>query len=369
MSKSYKIWYNSKLYNSDKYPKRYRAEFIEPGIISYEDIGMGKVYVGDETLSKMNQSFIGRPVVNVVHQDLSPEEAFRLSEDDLESLACGVVYDVGKLPNGWYYCDMIIWDEATKYNIDVKGFSCSCAYVVNQVGVPGEYHGIKYDEEILDGVYTHNAIVERPRYERSKVYAIEKSYTNSRYDEVVKILTNSKGEKVMAQIFKHLFNARKEKTETVENSAQNELKSIDGAFVEVDGEKISLENAISAYKTVKENEKSDTELKDEDKVDVDGELVNVADLKNAYRNMCGTKKKNNAEPVADTEAEEVSDMENAEPVADTPAEEVVMSNSKGKHFKVLKNAMQATEDPAPIVSTKYDNYKRGQERYGSKEVK
>jgi hypothetical protein len=357
----------------NKWPKRYRSEFIEPGIVSYEDLGMGMIYVGNETLENMLDSFIGKPVVNEVHQDLTPKQAFKISNKDLESMADGVVYEVGKLPNGWYYCDMIIWDEETKNNIENNGYNVSCAYIVDKSGPNGTYHGLQYDEEVLEGTYTHNAIVENPRYEGAKIYPLPSSYQNSMADEAIQIITNAKGEDMRNKIFKHILNSVKGKTaknaeppkddekDKEKDEKENGLLNMEGAMIETeDGQQISLEEAVNAYKTMKENgggQQKPKTLTMQDTVDVDGEMINVSDLVAA----CGAVKQN-AEPPQDVVAEDVVDDPNKTAVQNSKPQK------KANHFKIVKNAAERTQEERVLVNTKTDRLKRGRERYGTKEA-
>ena len=157
-------------------PVRYRALFIEPGIISYDDIGAGHVLVLRPALDKMLQSFIGKPVFNVSHNDTSAKTAFdfsNLTDDEKDNLACGVISAVRfDDASGWYWADMMIWDAATQSNIDKNGFTVSCAYIPGEDtdATGGTYHGIHFDEEVLSGAYTHMAVVDNPRYEGARVF-------------------------------------------------------------------------------------------------------------------------------------------------------------------------------------------------------
>jgi hypothetical protein len=173
-------------------PKRYRTEFIEPGVVSYEDSGQGKVFVSREALDRMKATFIGKPVVNVLHKDLTFEEAFKLSDEERESMADGIVFNCGWLPNGWQFADMIVWDLETQKNIDDRQFSTSCAYLPTEVNTGGKWHNIEYDEEVKNGVYTHMAIVKNPRYEKAKIYELPKEFQNSISDELIEILTKKR---------------------------------------------------------------------------------------------------------------------------------------------------------------------------------
>lgn len=391
--KNYKVFYNDKIddVKNGNYPKRYRSEFIEPGICSYKDLGLGIIYVGSDVLDNMNPTFIGKPVINEEHEDLTPEQAFKLSNEDLESRADGVVYEVGRLPNGWFYNDFIVWDLDTQKNIDERGYSVSCAYIVEKSGNGGKYHDIPYDEEVLKGIYTHHCVVPNPRYEGARVYELTSTYQNCRADEVLQIIKNSKGEdnmKMKSKIFKHLLNGlpgKKGKVKEIKNQEgdgeekkepdekDEEMKNMEGSFIQTEnGDKIPIEEAVAAYKSQKSNQDGEGEgegneekvLSPEDIIEIDGEEVKVSDLMAA----CGSYRKN-VEQAQDTAAEKV--VEEQDTVISNSKKKIEKKNEKKEsvnYFKVVKNAAKQTEEPKVLVNTSDERYKRGKERYGSKKM-
>lgn len=320
-----------------EYPKRYRIEFIEPGLISYEDIDQGIILVRQGALDRMRNTFVGKPLVNEDHIDLTPNQAFKV-DNESKPEADGIVSAAGVTEDGREYVDVLVWNKDTIENIDKNEYSASCSYVPNQVSEGGIYHGIEYDEEVLDGEYTHIAIVSNPRYENVKIYQ------------------NSKRSKSMAKKFK--FGRKKnalpppeepkedkpeETTETTET-----MENMEGAYLEVDGEKIPVEEAMAAYRQKKENEA--TVIGPDDTIDVDGEQVTGAELVAACKAM--------------------REASNAEPPQDTPAEPVVKDNSKGKekknkNFKALENAANTAPEIKPDINTKSERVARGKQRYGT----
>jgi hypothetical protein len=337
--------------SENRYPKRYRAEYIYPGIVSYEDSGAGKVLVLEEALNRMKKSFIGKPAVNFVHKDLTAEEAFKLSNEDLESLADGVVSDVGIISDGerkgWHYADLIIWDEATKNNIDLYGFSVSCAYTPSKVdSTGGKHNNIEYDEEVLDGIYDHMAIVEHPRYEQAKIYENSK---NPKEGTVAKFKFFSKKE-----------NAKKN---TEEEAKEVDMKN--SVFVNSDGEEIPMEELEAAYKAKKKNEIEEEEKKKNavqkinagDEVEIDGKKVKANDLYNAYKAGCA---KQNAEPATDEDLEKVVDEQKQNSLKN--------SGDDPANFKKIQNAINSDDSFNPGIQTRDDRLKHGHQRY-SKTVK
>lgn len=105
---------------------------------------------------------IGVPVI-INHQDVSKENA--------DEIRRGVVSDVWYNPViNWFECAGVIWDEAAQNLITDKGWSVSCSYDVKLADdAGGTENNIPYDIEFLDGVFTHLAIVDNPRYERANI--------------------------------------------------------------------------------------------------------------------------------------------------------------------------------------------------------
>lgn len=105
---------------------------------------------------------IGVPVI-INHQDVSKENA--------DEIRRGVVSDVWYNPViNWFECAGVIWDKTAQNLITDKGWSVSCSYDVKLADdAGGTENNIPYDIEFLDGVFTHLAIVDNPRYERANI--------------------------------------------------------------------------------------------------------------------------------------------------------------------------------------------------------
>lgn len=322
-------------------PKRYRTKFIEPGLADYTAEGFGIVLVSKDTLDRMLPSFVGKPVF-LEHQDVSPEEAFQNNGDSADGVVSDVGYDED---SGWYYADMMIWNDETQRKIDSEGYTVSCAYDVGDAdGTGGKYHNIDFNQSVLDGEYTHMAIVNNPRYEGAT------------------ILRNSKGAKPMAKIFKFLGKKEEIKNqEPEEKKPEEEIVNADSAMVDLgDGEQVPLSDLVAAYKET--SAESETVMNAEDEVDVDGEKVKVGDMINAYRNKCAPSMQN-VEPPQDIDAEDVVDekkqMQNS-----------VKKEEGKKNFQKVENAVRIDVEPIkPILNTKSERLERGKDRYTLKEAK
>lgn len=105
---------------------------------------------------------VGVPVI-INHKDLNT--------DNVDNERVGVVNSVWyDDKDGWYWCDGIIWDETAQNLITDKNWSVSCSYDVKTANDEGgSENNIPYDMEFLDGVFTHLALVDNPRYERANI--------------------------------------------------------------------------------------------------------------------------------------------------------------------------------------------------------
>jgi hypothetical protein len=362
--------------NANGCPKRYRAEFIEPGIINYEDVGQGKVFVSRETLDRMRSSFIGKPVVNAAHKDLSFEEAFKLSDEDRESLADGIIYNCGWLPTGWGFADMIVWDLDTQKNIDQKKFSVSCAYQPTEAGINGKWHNFEYDEEVKNGVYTHMAIVNNPRYEGSKIYELSKEYQNSLADNVIKtyyeIQKESNNNMAKENKILKFFMPKKNEGEKTQEEKDKEAKELEAkknaeeangdekinaeeAMVDIEGKQVPLSEIIKIYQAEQEElAKTQTNaqpLNPEDEVEVDGKKVLVSELMACYSKNTN---KNAGEETAEEKAKKEAETKEA-------------SVKKNANFNKLQNAITKSGSEFKVsFTTENERYAEGQKRYGSK---
>ncbi len=138
--------------------KLFKSRFIQPGIAGYPE-KFGTALIRKESLDKFIYSLRGKYVI-INHKDV-------INEED----KVGEVYDVWFNPeDGWYWCNGVIWDETAQNLITDKGWSVSCSYNVKLADdAGGTENNIPYDIEFLDGVFTHLAIVDNPRYERANI--------------------------------------------------------------------------------------------------------------------------------------------------------------------------------------------------------
>jgi Uncharacterized protein conserved in bacteria (DUF2213) len=153
--------------NEKTWPSFYECNFLEQGLVSYEDVGQGIALLKKETIDKMIPSFIGKPVIDKRHRDISP--------DNYEQFAVGYITDIWfDAATGWYRCKFILTDPKARESIE-NGYGVSCSFKVSGVGSGGEWHAMKYSEEIVKGEGEHLAIVDTPRYEECRIFANSKA--------------------------------------------------------------------------------------------------------------------------------------------------------------------------------------------------
>jgi hypothetical protein len=331
-----------------KKPKIYKARFIEPGVISYEDTEEGGViYIGREALDKMAPSFRGMPVINKVHKDTDPDEAFDFQNEESEKLADGIVTDVYYGNDGWYWVNFAVWDMETQNNIDNEGYSVSCAYKPTRAGPGGQHNKIDYDAEVLEGAYTHLAVVD-PNY--------------ARYEKAM-VFENAKKQKGDFMGFLNIIGIKpkeekKEKKEDIQIEYENATYTLDN------GEEVPLKKLVEVYNAEEKKDEKKEEKKDEKKpmfnMDEDydignGEKVKGSALVAAY--------KKNMEKKEEKENECSDDKKNTE--KEDEKKEEKKEDKQNASFDSLKNAVNKTAETTVEFTTKSDRLALGSERYGS----
>lgn len=237
------------LENANGWPTAMKCSFIEPGVVFYQDVGM--VLVQKPALDRMMNTMRGKPVVNVDHREVSPDD-FR--NGNFDGMVDGNDHAVWFDPaDAKFHCSFQVTTPDTLKNIK-NGFKVSCAYKVTKWGPGGIHNNVPYEKEVLDGEYTHLAIVANPRYESVRIY-------------------NSKGDKTMTLTWiKKLMGA---KGEELKNSVEiDSTKSI----LNVDGKDFTLDNAIEALKAQEATAESARLKELENQVPADDQEIDVPGL-------------------------------------------------------------------------------------------
>jgi hypothetical protein len=340
--------------NEKSWPKSYKCNFLEPGIVSYEDVGQGVALLKKESMDNWIQTFKGKPVI-IDHQDVSPE--------NFKKAAVGYITNVYyNDKTGWYDAEFIITDDEGHQVIE-NGYSVSCSFDVLNTSAGGEWHANKFDEEIIEGDGQHLALVTSPRYEDCRIVVNSKkakvenkedavikkndqdltlmstmqldkymgalsdvgiqAIMDGEHDESIKkiaklhqtdratkkeeeLLASSGGnkEKKDSKMIVSL-NRKKEDAKMwkfwkrKEDKVENEKIDATKIFVDVDGEKVPLATIMNSIQKTDEFEM----LSEQDEVTVDGRKYNVKELVDSYKKS----KSNDAEEPEKKEPEEKKD--------------------------------------------------------------
>lgn len=225
------------------------------------------ILIKDECLKKMMPSMAGIPIYIDHVNDVDMEEA--------EGYVVECIYNQ---LDGCYWAKCLITDFNAFQKVE-NGWGASNAYIPNQMGIGGLYHGAKYNREVLDARYTHLAIVKNPRYNESLVLTPEeyKQY-NKKLDTELKELQNSldtkeqkenepmaKDEKGFFDHVKAFFNSGDE--EEKENCKKNEEDDKDKKIKELEEKLNEANDTIKGFEEKKNAEEADekSEKGDEEK--------------------------------------------------------------------------------------------------------
>lgn len=391
--------------NAKDWPAEYTCNFLTPGLVSYQDVGAGIANLPKETILKMLQSFVGKPVV-IDHIDVSP----KTFEDHAVGYITRVWYDDYA---NWAMCSFLLTDDKAKEAV-AKGYSVSCAYDGVVTGPGGEKNAIKYDETILDGVGNHLALVTSPRYEEAKIQpclmlvnskkgiikAIKENSTegrkyivNLKWEETGK--TNKKeGSTMSIKLFKKAND--KAGSEVDPKDPTKQKWNAESVYVQIENEMVPL-SELAKCADVKENEYVALPEAVENELDINGAVHNVSDLIEKYKANKAADKKNedkkdddkdkkdedkdkkeNEDKDKKDEGEDKEKKENADDKdkkdnddEEEEAEEQIKKNNKSdkkdvKHFLNLNTARENGSTQSVLtIDTMHNRVDRGVERYGS----
>ena len=287
---------SKKIANARQWAKTYSFKFLEPGLVSYNDVKMGTLLLKKETIDKLAPTFTDKPLV-INHQEVSP--------GNFEDIAVGYIKSVYyNAVDGWFYADVLVTNDLAHKHIE-DGWGVSCAYKVQNIGEGGKYHNIQYDGEIMNGEGEHLALVQNPRYEDcmlavngvDAVLYNEKNFiskTNKQEDN--KMFFNFFGKKedkgFAPETLVDIGGGKKAKIGDIIafNNSVAEKHEIDGKQeIELaNGKKVTLEEAVKAYAASLGNASTDKdEDKDEDKAKKEAEAKKAENAKKLVNCGCG----------------------------------------------------------------------------------
>lgn len=252
--------------------RHFVSRFIEDGLVSYGDAGVLKVT--KEALDKFSQTLVGCPVI-IKHQEVNDGNA--------DALRSGVISDVYfNADDGWYYCAGVIWDKEALQKIE-EGWSVSCCYnMTDSTGDSGEWHNMHYDDELLNGVFEHLAIVPNPRYEEATILLNSKE---KEYDMLFKLFNGKKSNEEKSEMVEKITESEAEEIKENEDEAEEEVKE------EVENKRNDSESEDKEEEKEASDEDEKAEEEEENSDDEDEEKENE-ESEEEKENKCGRTKSN-----------------------------------------------------------------------------
>lgn len=312
--------------NAKEAPKVFYCRHIQAGVAKYEN---EMLFINNDALKRMMPSMMGVPVyVDHTEVDLSK------IQEEADGYVSDCFYNE---KDGWFWAKFIVVSDNGHEAIR-KGYSVSNAYLPTRTGEGGEWHSVAYDREILDGEYTHLAIVDNPRYEESCIMDCTqfKQYNDS-LEAQLEELKNSKEDNfsIIGGIKMKFFTSKKE-----------EIKNADDISIQLEnGKDILLSEMVNAVKKNEEEKKKEEEKKEkyneDDKIEVGEESMTIKELKNKYMNLCKEveEKKNEDEKKEEEEKKKKEEAENEEKEKKKEEEK-----KNSKHFTGMKERIQKGMD-------------------------
>jgi hypothetical protein len=322
----------------DAKAKTYRAKFLESGLVGYgaPDEKQEVIYLPDETILKMADSFRGRPVVVEHDSDITDE--------NFAEKAKGYVTGIDREADGSWWCDFLLFDEDAIKDYEDNGYKfVSCAYVETESEGGGTLHNIPYSEEVKDGYFTHLALTKTPRYEDARIF--ENSVSEEERD-------NSKENENMFSIFKKESSGLD--MDTLVDTAKGPVSMAE--LIKTFENSVEEKPLDDKAKESKENEKEEKE--NGCGVEVKAEAEEKKNEAEEKENEDDTEKKNSEDEKENSEEEEKENESEEEKKNETEEKK-----NSVEFFNSLKNARENSSEEESVISLPEDDFKRGSERY------
>lgn len=321
--------------NAKEMPGVFYCRHMYAGLAGYEK---ETILIALDSMKRLAKTFPGKPVY-VYHQDVDLDQI-----ENADGFVSDCWYDAR---DGWLWAKFVAVSDAARKAIR-DGWSVSNAYIPTDKAGGGTYTNLPYKWEVLDGNFTHLALVPNPRYESAMILDKDSYLDYSSSLDRQAELKNSKEKKkgFMMKFWKN----KKEEVENPDFDTMVTLTNDDGTERDVSVREMvkAITNAES-----KEEDKKEEKMNMDMEVEVGEDKMPLKELINKYMNMC---KKN-----ADDEKEKMNmDGEDDE---DDKEEEKSNSKEGKKHFEELKNAHKSAG--AMKFETSLDMVRRGKQRYGS----
>jgi hypothetical protein len=293
---------NKVFLNSLDGQKKYIAPLLYAGIAKYESHNNLKVLI-NKYIDDIAKSFVGSPIVEGHNQPTSDTDPKILGI--VERVFCngeGFTLKDGTsiAADGKYYCEFVLFDERGEEAVKRTGF-ISISFLDDEVikpksGEKFEYINMPYDVEMKSVKPRHVALVKSPRYEDAIIYENEKENTMDIESKVeiekgvfISFLSSAadKGKELLSGIFD---NAKKKKDNMSDEEAKDDLKKLEKHEEEEiekkDNSKKKKSNSEDEKDEDEDDKKDNSDEKNEmdNSVDVDGEKVSMDELKTCWKN-------------------------------------------------------------------------------------
>ena len=353
----------------------FKGMHLEPGLVRYDDLvnpftnatGM-TLFLDRPGIEAIRNTFVGKPVYNEMHP-VAP-----VKPDDIPTgVAVGAVAANASNAAGEEEVSFLAWEKKAVENCRSGKYALSCSYFPTVDGVPGVHNSMAYDSKVVGGEYEHLAIVKNPRYEKSKIQAVQNSKETPMAD---------KKEGALAKIAKMV--------KKLAGGVDNAFDAPMATEVEMEGgAKVSLEDLLTAHTALLNSKAAAAEVEknkitDDSIVHVEnGQPVTVGQLKADYaefkksalptlKNEEKKDEEKKEEKKGDEKKEDKKDDEKkeAEKVKNAAAEQTRLDNeakekvAKEEAFLALKNAglnrpEEKTQAPAADGLMQADRLKAG----------
>jgi hypothetical protein len=280
------------------------------------------ILVTKASLDNLKASAIGIPVI-IDHPDQ------KITDESIKTMpVVGRVADLHYIESEELWYAHFIVDTAEAVQLLENGHGVSTAWYGIKYGESGTYNNTPYDRELIDGKYEHLAIVATPRYEMAvnPIFMNSKDGQNVLSEDNILIEKPKESISMLGKIFKKLTS----REEIMVNSNESYV-------VDVDGKEIDLKDAIAAVSKIGELPM----INGEDKVDVDGEQVSINTLVKAYK---ASKAKKN-------ESEEKDEKDEKKEAKKNESEEKDEKDEKDEKKEAKKNGDLSDEEKKKLEET------------------
>lgn len=352
--------------NASQFPRRFYARHMQPGVCKYNS---EIVLVDTDAIKQMiGNDAIGKPIY-ILHNTAPNEDRLKKLKDEAAGYIIDSFYNE---MDGWAWFEFLAVDDACHAAI-AKGWSVSNAYVPTEWGPGGTKNNVPYDREIVNGAFTHLAIVPDPRYEEACIMTPEKfrAYQDSKKRQLEELQNSKSAPSGGKKMFK-LFKTKREEVNAIDPDTEIELEG--GKVVKIsemmNALKVTDEAAEAAKKKAdedaaaakaaaeKKNAKDDDEkINGDSMVECEGEKMPLKELVNKYN----AKMKANAESEDDEKKKKADADKKEKENADKDSEE----EKANSHFRELQNAAGVKPTAPPVMETSMDKTARGKAHYGS----